>query len=114
MAEGQLFKPDKDFSKEADKVIPEAQELAKVYDCVQYVERTLLRLAQNNVQAALEKLAGLEKSARQVYCISEVYLVRPLWLMLCHRPGFRSCLYLKVLGRYYHNMQRCWRLAAIE
>lgn len=31
MADGQLFKPDKDFSKEADKVIPEAQELAKVY-----------------------------------------------------------------------------------
>ncbi|KAI4261796.1 MAG: hypothetical protein L6R35_007400, partial [Caloplaca aegaea] len=48
MADGQLFKPDKDFSKEADKVIPEAQELAK-----------------DNVQAALEKLAALEKSARQ-------------------------------------------------
>ena len=30
MADGQLFKPDKDFTKEADKVIPEAQELAKV------------------------------------------------------------------------------------
>ena len=30
MADGQLFKPDKDFSKEADKLIPEAQELAKV------------------------------------------------------------------------------------
>ncbi|KAI4191964.1 MAG: hypothetical protein LQ346_004546 [Caloplaca aetnensis] len=48
MADGQLFKPDKDFTKEADKIIPEAQELAK-----------------DNVQAALEKLAGLEKSARQ-------------------------------------------------
>ncbi|KAI4089310.1 MAG: hypothetical protein L6R37_008070 [Teloschistes peruensis] len=48
MADGQLFKPDKDFTKVADKVIPEAQDLAK-----------------NNVQAALEKLAGLEKSARQ-------------------------------------------------
>ncbi|KAL9010441.1 MAG: hypothetical protein Q9173_004623 [Seirophora scorigena] len=48
MADGQLFKPDKDFSKEAGTIIPEAQELAK-----------------DNVQAALEKLAGLEKSARQ-------------------------------------------------
>ncbi|KAL8969548.1 MAG: hypothetical protein Q9183_001948 [Haloplaca sp. 2 TL-2023] len=48
MADGQLFKPDKDFTKEADKIIPEAQDLAK-----------------NNVQAALEKLGGLEKSARQ-------------------------------------------------
>ncbi|KAL8876686.1 MAG: hypothetical protein Q9198_005163, partial [Flavoplaca austrocitrina] len=56
MADGQLFKPDKDFSKEADKLIPEAQELAK-----------------DNVQAALEKLAGLEKSARQVFGTIEAH-----------------------------------------
>ena len=30
MAEGQLFKPEKDFTKEVDKQIPEAEELAKV------------------------------------------------------------------------------------
>ena len=30
MSEGQLFKPDKDFTKEVDKQLPEAQELAKV------------------------------------------------------------------------------------
>ena len=30
MSDGQIFKPDKDYTKEADKVIPEAQELAKV------------------------------------------------------------------------------------
>lgn len=30
MADGRIFKPDKDFTKEADKKIPEAQELAKV------------------------------------------------------------------------------------
>ena len=30
MSDGALFKPEKDHSKEADKVIPEAQELAKV------------------------------------------------------------------------------------
>lgn len=36
MADGQLFKPDKDFSKEADKLIPEAQELAKV--CVAFCQ----------------------------------------------------------------------------
>ncbi|KAL2044576.1 hypothetical protein ABVK25_012362 [Lepraria finkii] len=48
MADGQLFKPEKDYTKEADKQIPEAQELAK-----------------SNVQAALEKLSVLEKQARQ-------------------------------------------------
>lgn len=30
MADGQLFKPEKDFTKDADKQIPEAQELAHV------------------------------------------------------------------------------------
>lgn len=30
MAEGRIIKPDKDFTKETDKQIPEAQELAKV------------------------------------------------------------------------------------
>ena len=30
MADGQLFKPEKDFTKEVDKQLPEAQELAKV------------------------------------------------------------------------------------
>ena len=30
MADGQLFKPEKDYTKEVDKQLPEAQELAKV------------------------------------------------------------------------------------
>ena len=54
MADGQLFKPEKDYTKEVDKQIPEAEELAK-----------------DNVQAALEKLSALEKHTRQVrvkYC----------------------------------------------
>ena len=49
MADGQLFKPEKDYTKDVDKQIPEAEELAK-----------------ENVQAALEKLSALEKHTRQV------------------------------------------------
>jgi 26S proteasome regulatory subunit N5 len=30
MSDGTIFKPEKDFTKEADRVIPEAQEIAKV------------------------------------------------------------------------------------
>ena len=30
MADGQLFKPEKDYTKDVDKAIPEAEELAKV------------------------------------------------------------------------------------
>jgi 26S proteasome regulatory subunit N5 len=31
MSDGTLFKPERDYTKEADNVIPEAQELAKVF-----------------------------------------------------------------------------------
>ncbi|MCJ1479990.1 hypothetical protein MMC06_000144 [Schaereria dolodes] len=48
MSSGQILKPDKDFTKEVDKQLPEAQELAK-----------------DNIQAALEKLSLLEKHTRQ-------------------------------------------------
>lgn len=30
MSDGNIFKPEKDYTKEADKIIPEAQEIAKV------------------------------------------------------------------------------------
>jgi 26S proteasome regulatory subunit N5 len=30
MSDGTLFKPEKDYTKEADKIIPEAESLAKV------------------------------------------------------------------------------------
>lgn len=49
MSEGQVLKPEKDFSKEVDKQIPEAQAIAKT-----------------NIQSAVEKLAQLEKQTRQV------------------------------------------------
>jgi hypothetical protein len=34
MSDGTLFKPDKDFSKDVDVLIPQAEELAKVGSCV--------------------------------------------------------------------------------
>lgn len=49
MAEA-AFKPEKDFTKEVDKQIPEAE-----------------TLAQTNVNAAIEKLSLLEKQTRQVW-----------------------------------------------
>ena len=71
MSEGTLFKPEKDFSKEADKIIPDAQKLANVSNVT--FERASIPLAndsffveQDNVQAALDKLSLLEKQARQV------------------------------------------------
>ncbi|WEW57554.1 proteasome regulatory particle subunit [Emydomyces testavorans] len=48
MADSTLFKPEKDFTKDVDQQIPEAQEIAKT-----------------NLQAAIDKLLTLEKQARQ-------------------------------------------------
>ncbi|KAM5442464.1 proteasome regulatory particle subunit [Microsporum ferrugineum] len=48
MSDGTLFKPDKDFTKDVDQQIPEAEALAKT-----------------NLQGAVEKLLQLEKQARQ-------------------------------------------------
>ncbi|EGE08892.1 26S proteasome non-ATPase regulatory subunit 12 [Trichophyton equinum CBS 127.97] len=48
MSDGTLFKPEKDFTKDVDQQIPEAEALAKT-----------------NVQGAIDKLLVLEKQARQ-------------------------------------------------
>ena len=42
MADGQLFKPEKDYTKEADKQIPEAEELAKVLMALYFTEGSSL------------------------------------------------------------------------
>lgn len=47
MSDGQILKPEKDFSNEADKQIPEAQELAKVVKAA----RDCYRSRANTVQA---------------------------------------------------------------
>jgi hypothetical protein len=39
MSDGQIFKPDKDYTKEADQLIPEAQELAKVSSAHPFLPR---------------------------------------------------------------------------
>jgi len=54
MSEAAL-KPEKDFSKEADKQIAEAEKLA-----------LSVPLEQKNIDAAIEKLSLLEKQTRQV------------------------------------------------
>ena len=66
MADGQLFKPEKDYTKDVDKQIPEAEDLAKVWTVWTVFELRKLTYFQSNVQAALEKLSALEKHTRQV------------------------------------------------
>ncbi|KAL1972323.1 hypothetical protein VTN31DRAFT_7542 [Thermomyces dupontii] len=69
MSEAYL-KPEKDYSKDADKIIPEAQELAKT-----------------NVQAAIDKLAVLEKQARQASDLATTSRVLVTIVTICKEAG---------------------------
>ena len=74
MSDGRILKPDKDYTTDVDKQIPEAQELAKVSQIsapVPAVLAIIICLLQDNLQAAIEKLSGLEKHTRQVRALSE-------------------------------------------
>jgi 26S proteasome regulatory subunit N5 len=66
MSDGALFKPERDYTKEADKVIPEAQVLAKVARSLLTTERNNTDTSQHDVHKAIDKILALEKQARQV------------------------------------------------
>lgn len=75
------FKPEKDFSKEADKLIPEAEKLAK-----------------SDIQGAIEKLSVLEKQARQVSP------ERPP--MSPHPSDIHAVLLIHILHWYRHQISQ--------
>lgn len=70
MSEGAL-KPEKDFSKEVDQQLPEAEKLA----------------ASNNLQGAIEKLAALEKQTRQASDLASTSRVLIAIVTLCKNAG---------------------------
>lgn len=70
MSEGTLFKPEKDFSKDADRIIPEAELLAK-----------------KNLQQAVEKLTALEKPSRQSSDLATTSRVLTAIVTICKDAG---------------------------
>ncbi|KAG6040823.1 hypothetical protein E4U41_006994 [Claviceps citrina] len=69
MSEGML-KPEKDFSKEVDKQLPEAESLAKT-----------------NIQGAIEKLTALEKQTRQASDLASTSRVLICIVTICKDAG---------------------------
>lgn len=67
MSEGALFKPDKDYTSEADKILPAAEALAKVMGS-EHSRELQLTCSQKDIQEAIDKILSLEKQARQA-CI---------------------------------------------
>jgi len=80
MADNPLFKPDKDFTKEADRVIPEAESLAK-----------------KNLQQAVEKLIALEKQSRQSSDLATTSRVLTAIVTICKDAGDWSYMNEQVL-----------------
>jgi 26S proteasome regulatory subunit N5 len=81
MSESQAIrKPDRDFSSEVDKQLPDAE-----------------KLAQSNVQAAIEKLLSLEKQARQASDLASTSRVIVGIVTICKQAGDWSLLNEQVL-----------------
>ncbi|RDW77491.1 hypothetical protein BP6252_05544 [Coleophoma cylindrospora] len=80
MSDGTVRKPDKDFSKEVDKQLPEAEQLA-----------------QTNVTAAIEKLTALEKQTRQASDLPSTSRILVAIVTICKDSGDWSLLNEQVL-----------------
>lgn len=80
MSDGTLFKPEKDFSKDADKIIPEAEALGK-----------------KDVQKAVDKLIALEKQSRQSSDLATTSRVLNAIVTICKNAGDWSLMNEQVL-----------------
>ncbi|KIW31760.1 uncharacterized protein PV07_03357 [Cladophialophora immunda] len=80
MSDGTIFKPEKDFTKEADKVLPEAEALAK-----------------QDIHKAIDKILLLEKQARQSSDLATTSRCLVTIVTLCKEAGDWSLLNEQVL-----------------
>ncbi|KAF1983857.1 PCI-domain-containing protein [Aulographum hederae CBS 113979] len=80
MSDAKIIKADKDFTKEVDKQLPEAQKLAK-----------------SNVQGAIEKLLALEKQTRQASDLASTSRIIIGIVTICKESGDWSLLNEQVL-----------------
>ncbi|OCT51650.1 26S proteasome non-ATPase regulatory subunit 12 [Cladophialophora carrionii] len=80
MSDGALFKPEKDFSKEADKVLPEAEAIAK-----------------KDIQKGIDRILSLEKQARQASDLATTSRCLITIVTLCKEAGDWSLLNEQVL-----------------
>src|SRR6266699_627787 len=92
MSDGQILKPDKDFSKEVDKQLPEAEQLAQVCRYISPLLRT-----QDDAFTLIDKCSS---SHREAYRVGETnktgtelyYLRAPFQLTSC--TGIRPCIHI--------------------
>ncbi|OAP60933.1 hypothetical protein AYL99_05935 [Fonsecaea erecta] len=80
MSDGTIFKPEKDFTKDADKILPEAEALAK-----------------KDIHKAIDKILLLEKQARQSSDLATTSRCLVAIVTLCKEAGDWSLLNEQVL-----------------
>ncbi len=99
MSDGTLFKPDKDFSKDADKILPEAESLAKV----------MFKDTASGLDADFwlgRPAEGYRQNPRARETSQTGMLLRRShgFSTLTNNLGFRSCYNLEMSSRYRHTM----------
>ncbi|KAG9779528.1 PCI-domain-containing protein, partial [Aureobasidium melanogenum] len=91
MSDGALFKPEKDFSKDADRILPEAEALAKT-----------------DLQKAIDKILPLEKQARQSSDLATTSRCLVTIVTLCKEAGDWSLLneQLQLLSKKHGQLKQ--------
>lgn len=118
MADAAL-KPEKDFSKEADKQIPEAEKLAKVNAYTAAAPPVafaglLTRATHRMTLPPLSTSSQCSRSRPDRYRPPHSSLRHPGWKLTCNCTGIRSCFHVESSHRNSHIMQRGWQLESAQ
>lgn len=97
MSDGVLLKAERDFSKDVDKELPEAEELAKA-SLARVPQGVQSDMLQSNVQAALDKLLNLEKKTRQASDLASTTRILVGIITIAKASGDWHLLNEQVLG----------------
>lgn len=82
-----ILKADKDFTKDVDKTIPEAESLAKVPNPPRRYTDQLLTMKQSDLQGAIDKLLVLEKQTRQASDLPSTSRLLVAIVTICRDSG---------------------------
>lgn len=82
-----ILKADKDFTKDVDKTIPEAESLAKVSNSPRHYKDILLTMEQSDLQGSIDKLLVLEKQTRQASDLPSTSRLLVAIVTICRDSG---------------------------
>src|SRR5690242_14965220 len=105
MSSGEVLKADKDFTKEADVQIPEAEKLGQVSFYHQQAGVKLIRCSRATHKLPLTSCSRSRRRHARYGSSSHAHVT-----VHSHKTGFRSCIDLSYHHRHRHNSQEGQRL----